>query len=73
MANFRTPEFRLSFPNITKQKKNMKTGEDAGYGISAIIPKDGKGTKDFLEELRTEVRNAIKAKFCDAIPAPLRK
>ena len=73
MSDFRTPQFRLSFPYITKQKKNKKTNEDAGYGVSALIPKSDKVTPTFLKELRAEVKAAIKAKFGDNVPNKLKK
>lgn len=73
MSNFRTSQFRLSFPYITKQKKNRKTQEDAGYGVSALIPKSDKTTAIFLKTLREEVKAAIKAKFGDNVPNKLKK
>lgn len=73
MADFRTPKFRLSFPYITKQKKNKKTGEDAGYGVSALIPKKGKETEAFLKTLRAEVKAVLRAKFGENIPNKLKK
>lgn len=73
MSDFRTPQFRLSFPYITKQKKNKKTNEDAGYGISALIPKSDKTTSTFLKTLRDEVKAVLRAKFGENIPNKLRK
>lgn len=73
MSDFRTPQFRLSFPYITKQKKDKTTKEDRGYGVSALIPKDDKTTLAFLKTLRAEVKSAIQAKFGDTIPGKLRK
>lgn len=71
MAEFRTPEFRLSFPYLTKQRKN-DNGEDNGYGVSALIPKNGAGVDTFIKQLRQEVKAALLAKFGDSMSDKLR-
>ena len=72
MADIRTPEARLSFPYITEQKTDKKSGEKKGYGVSLLIPKDGKGTPEFLKALRGLVKESIQSKFGDNIPNKLR-
>jgi hypothetical protein len=57
MSNVTTPEFRVSFPNVFKAKKNDMSGKDE-YSIVALFPKN----TDF-SKLKLEAQRALEEKW----------
>jgi hypothetical protein len=57
MANVMTPEFRVSYPNVFKPKKNELNGKDE-YSLVALFPKNTD-----LSKLKAAAQAAIEEKW----------
>ena len=66
MSRVYTPEFRVSFPNVFKPRKNDLSGKEE-YGVVALFPK---GTD--LTPLKNAAAEAAKKKWGDKIPNNLK-
>jgi hypothetical protein len=67
-----TSKFRLSFPYLAEQRKNMQTNEPAGYGCQAIIKKSDV-TPEFQKEFRGIIKQALIKKFGDNVPGKIKE
>lgn len=67
--NVLTPNFRVSYPNVFKAKKNELNGKDE-YSMTALFPY-GLDSKEF-DALKKEAARAIQEKWGDKKPANLR-
>jgi hypothetical protein len=64
----KTPEFRVSYPNVFKTKHNDLSGKDE-YTLDALFPKDTTDLKPF----KAAIKEAIIAKWGSLEKSPMKK
>lgn len=62
MADFVTPEGRLSFPNLYEAKA-AQTGAEPKYSCTVLVPKDAPGVAEWIARLQQGVQARIAEKW----------